>query len=136
VVSARRTVRPGTVRVPLEVVLEPPDVAEGAQAAQFRDLGRQLQRDAAARQDHGRVAQAHAVRLELQRDAARGVLGHRHRELAADQELAGSPDTTVRLGSARVRTRPTRSNAWIMPLAEFRPGLPAVLVMVAVSPLP
>ena len=43
-------------------------------------------------------------------------------------------DVVVRLGSARVRTRPTRSKASTVALALFRPGLPAVSFRVAVSP--
>ncbi len=41
------------------------------------------------------------------------------------RKRAASPDTAVRLGSARVRTRPARSNACMMPVALFNPGTPA-----------
>ena len=45
-----------------------------------------------------------------------------------------SPETAVRFGSARVRTRPTRSKACNMPVAWFTALLPAVVWTVAVSP--
>ncbi len=44
---------------------------------------------------------------------------------------AGSPETEVRFGSARVRTRPACSKAWIMALALFTPLEPAVGCRVA-----
>ncbi len=37
------------------------------------------------------------------------------------RNLAGSPETVVRFGSARVRTSPARSKAWISALPWFRP---------------
>ncbi len=47
------------------------------------------------------------------------------------RNLADSPDTAVRLGSARTRTRPTLSKAWIEELAWLRRELPAVDAIVA-----
>ncbi len=44
---------------------------------------------------------------------------------------AGSPEMVVRLGSAKVRTRPARSKAWTVAPALFRPLEPAVCCRVA-----
>ncbi len=122
VVSARRTVRPGTLR------LVPPSVLARVKAPRLVSsghLGRQLQRDAAARHHHRRIAQAHAVRLELQRDPARRVLGDRDRELAADQELARLARHHGQVGLGQgARPGPTRSKAWTMALAVLKPSLP------------
>ncbi len=49
---------------------------------------------------------------------------------------ADSPEMAVRFGSARVRTRPARSKAWIWDLAWFTPSEPAVLARVAALKLP
>ncbi len=48
------------------------------------------------------------------------------------RNLADSPEMAVRLGSARVRTSPTRSKACIIDEAWFSPGVPEVCMVVAV----
>ncbi len=55
---------------------------------EFGDFDRELQRNTAFGQDDRRIAEAHAERLELDRDLA-FVLRDRNREFAADKELAG-----------------------------------------------
>ena len=51
------------------------------------------------------------------------------------RNLALSPEMAVTFGSARVRTRPTRSKAWIMALAWLTPVDPAVAAGTAVFQL-
>ena len=48
------------------------------------------------------------------------------------RNLADSPDTAVRFGSASTRTRPTLSKAWMEDLALLRPVLPEVVWVVVV----